>query len=64
MGPIPPKGPLGPWVPLVPLGPWLVPLGPWPLGPFGLLGLGGGAGCLRPVEATKGRLESLVAERI
>ena len=34
------------------------------MGPsFGPLGLGGGAGCLRPVETTKGRLETLLAER-
>ena len=34
------------------------------MGPsFGPLGLGGGVGCLRPVETTKGRLETLLAER-
>ena len=67
-GPLGPYGP-GPW-PLVP-GPWplalwsLGPLVPWglALGPFDPLGLGGGAGCLRPVEATKGRLVVQLAER-
>ena len=57
-------------MPLVP-GPWplalwsLGPLVPWglALGPFGPLGLGGGAGCLRPVEATKARLGVQLAER-
>ena len=51
-------GPLVPW----PFGPpWSI--GVWPLGPFGPLGLGGGAGCLRPVEATKARLGVQLAER-